>query len=123
MCSAGRPMATAMWRSMRVGGRRGTRSSLPKPSWFARCLTGGSCWIPGAWDLPMSYHPIVVTLSSLKPFFFNGLKKEVVFQKWRWSLSYCPSKSIAVDKQADDEVVHLYRFREADRLADQAFDP
>src|SRR6266699_1470983 len=83
----------------------------------------GSCWIPGSWDLPMSYHPIVVTLSSLKPFFFNGLKKEVVFQKWRWSLSYCPSKSIAVDKQADDEVVHLYRFREADRLADQAFDP
>ncbi len=35
----------------------------------------------------------------------------VVFQKWRWSLSYCPPKSIAVDKQADDEVVHLYRFR------------
>jgi hypothetical protein len=24
----------------------------------------------------MSYNPIVVTLSSLKPFFFNGLKKE-----------------------------------------------
>jgi len=47
----------------------------------------------------------------------------VVFQKWRWSLSYCPSKSIAVDKQADDKVVHLYRFREADGLADQAFDP
>jgi len=33
-----------------------------------------------------------------------------VFQKLRWSLSYCPSKSIAVDKQADDKVVHLYRF-------------
>ena len=46
----------------------------------------------------------------------------VVFQKWRWSLSYCPPKSIAVDKQADDEVVHLYRFREADRLANQPFD-
>src|SRR5207302_6390135 len=45
--------------------------------------------------------------------------RQVVFQKWRWSLSYCPSKSIAVDKQADDEVVHLYRFREADGLADQ----
>jgi hypothetical protein len=25
-------------------------------------------------DLPMSYDPIVVTLSSLKPFFFNGLQ-------------------------------------------------
>ena len=34
----------------------------------------------------------------------------VVFQKWRWSLSYCPSKSIAVDKQANDDVVHLCRF-------------
>src|SRR5713226_613903 len=28
-------------------------------------------------DLPMSYDPIVVTLSSLKPFFFNGLKIEL----------------------------------------------
>src|SRR5262249_1538116 len=27
-------------------------------------------------DLPMSYNPIVVTLLSWKPFFFNGLKKE-----------------------------------------------
>src|SRR6266487_4598132 len=25
----------------------------------------GSCWIPGSWDLSMSYNPIVVTLSSL----------------------------------------------------------
>jgi len=31
-------------------------------------------------DLPMSYNPIVMTLSSLKPFFVNGLKKE-----WRSS--------------------------------------
>ena len=31
-------------------------------------------------DLPMSYKPIVMTLSSLKPFFVNGLKKE-----WRSS--------------------------------------
>jgi hypothetical protein len=30
-------------------------------------------------DLPMSYNPIVATLSSLKPFFFNGLKKELRF--------------------------------------------
>ena len=31
-------------------------------------------------DLPMSYNPIVMILSSLKPFFVNGLKKE-----WRFS--------------------------------------
>jgi len=37
----------------------------------------GSCWIPGSWDVPMSYTPIVVILSSLEPFFFNGLKKGV----------------------------------------------
>jgi hypothetical protein len=30
-------------------------------------------------DLPMSYNPIVVTLSSLKPFLFNGLKMELCF--------------------------------------------
>src|SRR6266849_6146122 len=49
-------------------------------------------------------------------------KKRVVFQKWRWPLLYRPSKSIAVDKQANDDIVHLRRFREADRLADEAFD-
>jgi len=27
-------------------------------------------------DLPMAYNPIFVTLSSLKPLFFNGLKNE-----------------------------------------------
>ena len=26
-------------------------------------------------DVPMSYHPIVMTLSSVKPFFVNGLNK------------------------------------------------
>ena len=31
-------------------------------------------------DVPMSYNPIVMTLSSLKPCFVNGLKKE-----WRSS--------------------------------------
>src|SRR6267378_3795239 len=34
----------------------------------------------------MSYHPIVVTLSSLKPFFFNGLKKELGFSNTAWSI-------------------------------------
>jgi len=33
------------------------------------------------------------------------------------------SKGIPIDEQANDNVVHLYRFREADRLTDQAFDP
>jgi hypothetical protein len=30
-------------------------------------------------DVPMSYNPTFVTLSSLKPFFFNGLKNELRF--------------------------------------------
>ena len=34
---------------------------------------------------------------------------------------HCPSKGIAVDKQANDEVVHLCGFREANGLTDQAF--
>src|SRR2546426_10027821 len=33
---------------------------------------------------------------------------------------HCPSKGIAVDKQANDEVVHLCGFREANGLTDQA---
>ncbi len=43
----------------------------------------------------------------------------VVFQKWRWPLLHCPSKGIAVHKQANDKIVHLCSFREADGLADQ----
>ena len=34
----------------------------------------------------------------------------VVFQKWRWPFLHWPSKGIAVDKQTNDGVVHLYRF-------------
>src|SRR5215217_6176981 len=33
------------------------------------------------------------------------------------------SKSISVDKQANDNVVHLRRFGETDRLPDQTFNP
>ena len=33
------------------------------------------------------------------------------------------SEGIPIDEQANDNVVHLDRFREADRLTDQAFDP
>src|SRR4029453_1393411 len=45
----------------------------------------------------------------------------VVFQKWRWPSLHCPSKSIAVEKKANDDIVHLRRFRKADGLADQTF--
>src|SRR5262245_49153196 len=31
---------------------------------------------------------------------------QVVFQKWRWSCLHRPSKGIAVDKQANDDLVH-----------------
>jgi hypothetical protein len=40
-----------------------------------------------------------------------------VLPKWTEPCFYRPSKSIAVDKYADDGVVHLSRCREADRLA------
>ena len=33
------------------------------------------------------------------------------------------AKGVPIDKQANDDVVHLDRFREADRFADQTFDP
>src|SRR5262249_10803190 len=50
------------------------------------------------------------------------MPEPVVFQKWRWPFLHRPSKGIAVDKQANHDVMHLRGFREADRLADQAFD-
>ena len=36
-------------------------------------------------------------------------------------LLYRPSKGISVDKQANDNVVHLCRFGETDHLPDQTF--
>jgi succinate dehydrogenase/fumarate reductase flavoprotein subunit len=51
-----------------------------------------------------------------------SIGKMVVFQKWRWPCLHRPSKGIAIDKQANHDVMHLCGFREADRLADQAFD-
>ena len=54
---------------------------------MAGTMIEASCWIPGSWDLPMSYNAIVVALSSLKPFFFNGLKKELCFSDNAWSIS------------------------------------
>src|SRR5712691_2421793 len=46
----------------------------------------------------------------------------VVFQKWRWPFLHRPSKGVSIDKQANDNVVHLRRFREADGLAHQSLD-
>jgi hypothetical protein len=34
----------------------------------------------------MSYNPIVVTLASLNPFFFNGFNKELGFANNAWSI-------------------------------------
>ena len=65
--------------------RKNTRT-LGALSSSLRAYIPGPCWIPGSWDLPMLYHPIVVTLSSLKPFFFNGLKKELCFSNNAWSI-------------------------------------
>jgi len=48
-------------------------------------------------------------------------RRRVVFQKWRWPCLHRPPKGIAVDKQANDDVVHLDRFRKANSLANQAF--
>ena len=39
------------------------------------------------------------------------------------SMLYLHPELIAVDEQADDEIVHLSGLREADRLAHQALDP
>jgi hypothetical protein len=46
----------------------------------------------------------------------------VVSQTWRWPFLHRPSKGISIHKQADYDVVHLRRFREADGLTHQAFD-
>ena len=40
-----------------------------------------------------------------------------------FTVSYQQSKLIAIDKQPDDDVMHLGRAGKADRLAHQAFDP
>src|SRR5262249_11089826 len=37
-------------------------------------------------DVPMAYNPIVVTLSSLKPFFFNGLQSGGALLGPWWSI-------------------------------------
>jgi hypothetical protein len=61
---------------------------------------------PGALDMP-GWHDYV------QPYL-----GQVVFQKWRWPFLHRPPKGIAVDEQANHDVMHLRGFREADRLAD-----
>jgi hypothetical protein len=58
----------------------------------------------------VAYLLLADNVSRLLPCVDRRIIFRVVFQKWRWSLSYCPSKGIAVHKQAKDDVVHLYRF-------------
>src|SRR4029450_11526206 len=36
--------------------------------------------------------------------------RRVWFQKWKWPCLHRPPKGIAVDKQANDDIVHLCRF-------------
>ena len=46
----------------------------------------GSCWIPGSWICRGRTTPIVVTLSSWKPFFFHGLQEGGALLGPWWSL-------------------------------------
>src|SRR5215471_20636818 len=63
--------------------------------------------------------PLTVVSAQNDP---GALKRRVVFQKWRWPFLHRPSKGRAVDKQANHAIMHLRGFREADRLANHAFD-
>jgi hypothetical protein len=44
----------------------------------------------------------------------------IVFYKEEMAILYYPFKSVLVDKQANDDIVHLHGFREADKLTNQA---
>ena len=56
----------------------------------------------------------------LRPLGLRTVLVGVVFQKWRWSCLYHPSKGLAVDEQAHDESVPRGRWRQAHGRADQA---
>jgi hypothetical protein len=47
--------------------------------WICCDTAFGSCWIPGSWMCWGRPTRFLVALSSLKPFFFNGLKNESRF--------------------------------------------
>src|SRR5215831_4001835 len=77
----------------------------------------GSCRAATGLAFTRSTPAAHAALTSLCPPYATG----VVFQKWRWPCLHCPSEGIAVDKQANDDVMHLGPFRKADGLAGQAF--
>jgi hypothetical protein len=97
LLSAGRNPGHVHWLSLSNAERHG---SLSQPSDL------GECPLSIAEGLPKAI----------------SMQEAVVFQKWRWPLLYYPSKGISVDKQANDEIVHLCRFRKTDGLAHQALD-
>src|SRR5438093_9012674 len=61
---------------------------------------------PHPCDLPRFHHRLAPSTSI-------DIGPGVVFQKWRWPCLYRPFKGIAVDEQANDDIVHLCRFRKA----------
>src|SRR5262249_60851213 len=109
-------------------------TSAPPPSLFVNApdpvpRPGAPCHgrkplpAPAVKDLPQ---PLTVrcpcgALFGVTVIIRSCYRKQVVFQKWRWPWLHCPSKGIAVDKQAQDDIMHLGRFRKADGLAGQAF--
>src|SRR6266700_555876 len=82
-------------------------------------------WVVMKWTRPLC-GPAAMSQKDIKtgetmpPQEARPVKHPVVIQKWRWPCLHRPSKGIAVDKQANDKVVHLCRFRKADGLANQA---
>ena len=61
-------------RHVRAARKRTIRSKMC--CWSTPCLSSWLLLDSRVVDVPMAYNPIFVTLSSLKPFFFNGLQNE-----------------------------------------------
>src|SRR5262249_29104871 len=89
------------------------RTALSNHRWI---VGGKLCLLLNQWGLVVGWACATANVAD------NTFQWLVVFQKWRWPFLHRPSKGIAVDKQANHDVMHLRGFREADRLADQAFD-
>jgi hypothetical protein len=104
---------------------------VPTRQWVVSVPVPLRDWMATSQDLTATVHTIIRT--TIGKYYVNqavtrGVPRDkvqpgVVLQKWRWPLLYCPSKGISVHKQANDKVVHLRGFREADGLTHQAFDP
>ncbi len=102
--------------------------ALPEFPWLGRCLTGSgmakelvamqvereSLEKPANLEHPIAapgehFHPVVEALDG------RVLDLDLI-------ISNRPAKLIAIDKQANDGVVHLHRFGKADGLARQTLD-